>query len=111
MRCSGSFGTVGNIGSPAESTAQAPASPCQLALDKTARPARLDLGQVVQLELRVDASCPRAETPLRVVLAIDASSSMEPDGKIQAARELGAEDPAFAAEAEALEARREEAAK
>lgn len=66
--------------------AQAPASPCQLALDKTARPARLDLGQVVQLELRVDASCPRAETPLRVVLAIDASSSMEPDGKIQAAR-------------------------
>ena len=66
--------------------AQGQASPCQLLLDKTASPARLDLGEVVQLELRVDANCPRTATPLRVVLAIDASSSMEPDGKIQVAR-------------------------
>jgi Mg-chelatase subunit ChlD len=69
--------------------AQAQSSPCQLQVDKTASPSQLNLGEYASLELRVDSTCPRQSTPLRVVLAIDSSSSMEPDGKIQAARAAG----------------------
>ncbi len=60
---------------------------CAVSGTKTATPARVRLGQKVQIRLTLSASCPEAEArKADVVLAIDHSRSMLDAGKLTAAK-------------------------
>lgn len=57
---------------------------CQPAVDKTAAPPEIPLGQTVTVTLRLDGACPARERKADVVLVIDRSNSMARDGKLAA---------------------------
>ncbi|RIL08748.1 hypothetical protein DCC79_13015 [bacterium] len=77
---------------PVAGPGRAPAAPvdqvpaCTANLDKTAAPREVKLGQVVTVTLKVDGTCPSKDQPADVILAIDHSSSMGTDNKLQAAQ-------------------------
>lgn len=58
---------------------------CALAHDKTAAPARIDLGATVGVELTVEGECPLADGRSDILLLVDTSGSMS-GGKMDAAR-------------------------
>ena len=62
------------------------ASACNLRVDKTARPAIVDLGDPTTVTLATDGTCPQELVPLHVALVIDASISMADQGKINNAK-------------------------
>lgn len=60
---------------------------CTVSGDKIASPARVILGETVEVRLRLTADCPAAVLqPADVVLAIDQSVSMAQEGKLDAAK-------------------------
>lgn len=60
---------------------------CTVTGTKTATPARIRLGQTVQIRLSLSATCPEAEErSADIVLAIDQSRSMLESGKLTAAK-------------------------
>jgi Mg-chelatase subunit ChlD len=61
-------------------------SDCVLQPAKSAAPSSLRLGERTTITLATTSSCPPHIVPLHVVLSLDASSSMERDGKLDAAR-------------------------
>lgn len=60
---------------------------CSANVDKTAAPGQVRLGQPVTITLKVDGSCPVQEQPAEVILAIDHSTSMDSENKLQAAKD------------------------
>jgi hypothetical protein len=64
-----------------------PGATCTIVGDKLATPARVFLGEPVQIRLSLQANCPPALfRAADMVIAIDISLSMASDGKIQAAK-------------------------
>ena len=62
-------------------------STCHVTGEKVASPARVMLGEAVQIRLTLRADCPpKSYRPADVVLAIDKSLSMTSDGKLTAAK-------------------------
>jgi len=59
---------------------------CTVKHDKTAAPPEIRLGETVTVTLKVEGSCPVKEQPADVILAIDHSSSMGRENKLQAAQ-------------------------
>lgn len=64
---------------------EAPAAGCVARGDKGAAPARLPLGDTVTVTLAVDGWCPDAVDPLRLVIVLDASGSMNKEGALDRA--------------------------
>jgi Mg-chelatase subunit ChlD len=79
------------LGQSADTTAARgvlqPAPICSASVDKTAAPAEVQLGQVVTVTLSVNGSCPIKDQPADIILAIDHSTSMTREGKLQAAQD------------------------
>jgi Mg-chelatase subunit ChlD len=81
--------------------APAPPSACQPAPYKQAQPARLPLGDPVDIRLRIDGQCPGRGEALSLALVVDSSRSMSWDGALERAQEAAVEllsrlDPASA---------------
>lgn len=77
---------LGGLGAPGV-RAQEPLQ-CTLTGTKTASPARIRLGETVQVRLSLSATCPPAQyRSADIVVAIDTSLSMSSLGKLQAAQQ------------------------
>lgn len=64
-----------------------PGTSCVISGDKVASPARVYLGETVQVRLTLNADCPPASyRSADIVIAMDVSLSMASDGKIQSAK-------------------------
>jgi len=74
------------LGGPLAALAQPPAA-CVPAVDKTAAPPEIRLGETVTVTLSLAGACPAYERKADVVLVIDRSTSMARDGKLDAAKE------------------------
>ncbi len=81
----------GGLAAPGRGTAARavlqPPAVCNGTVDKTAAPPEVKLGQAVTVTLKVGGSCPIKEQPADVILAIDHSSSMGRENKLQAAQD------------------------
>jgi hypothetical protein len=67
--------------------ANAQGSSCSFVLNKTAAPATIQLGAEVTVTLQVGGTCPEQDRPADVILVIDRSTSMQRDGKLDAAKQ------------------------
>ncbi len=65
---------------------QRPSGICLVTRDKTAAPARLPLGDTVEVTLSVGGDCPRRMAPHQVVFVLDTSGSMEWDRSLDRAK-------------------------
>jgi len=61
-------------------------SPCGITNNKWADPTRLVLGDWTTVALTTTTDCPKSSVPLHIVLSLDASLSMRPDGKLEQAQ-------------------------
>lgn len=59
---------------------------CRPAVDKTAAPAEIALGETVTVTLALGGACPSRERAADVVLVVDRSNSMARDGKLEATK-------------------------
>lgn len=59
---------------------------CAPAVDKTAAPARIPLGEAVTVTLQLGGACPARDRKADVVLVVDRSNSMARDGKLEATK-------------------------
>jgi Mg-chelatase subunit ChlD len=79
------LGVAGLLPAAAAPPAQAPT--CIVQGDKVASPARIRLGETVQIRLTISSQCPPASyRSADIMLAIDDSFSMASDGKLDAAK-------------------------
>ena len=62
-------------------------TPCELVPNKWAEPGTILLGEQVTVTLTSTTACPEARVPLRVVLAIDSSNSMQNNNKLRDAQD------------------------
>jgi Mg-chelatase subunit ChlD len=83
-RAAATAAVPGTLAAVQQVRAQAPA--CRFDLDKTASPAVIELGETVEVTLKVGGTCPAVERTAEVMLIMDTSTSMGWEGKIEAAK-------------------------
>ena len=82
------FAAVASVSSVQASPALQAPDTCIVTGTKTASPARIRLGQTVQIRLTLESTCPEAEARTAdIMLAIDQSRSMLEAGKLTAAKD------------------------